>query len=131
MLLTAMVVDQDGPRDDRRRCHTVASLDDGLHVVGRQYFERRALGRTRQGVRILTHVEWTVRALVASVLADGLSNGQDVGFGERAPQRRTSVSAGPEADHLVGITEVRTALEILPFEPGHVHQHLLRGGLAC
>jgi len=40
------------------------------------------------------------------------------------------VSAGAEADQLIGVTDVRLALEILSFEPGQVNQHLFRGWLA-
>ena len=54
----------------------------GLHPVGRQDLERRALGRTGQCVRVLAHVERAVRALAAPVVADRLGDGQDVGLGE-------------------------------------------------
>ena len=45
-------------------------------------------------------------------------------------QRRAAVSAGAEADQLVGVTQVGATLEILPFEPGQIHQHVFRCGLA-
>ena len=61
----AAVVDEDGARDDRRRRDAVVALDDRLDAVGRQHFERRALGRRRQGVRVLAHEERAVDALAA------------------------------------------------------------------
>ena len=45
-------------------------------------------------------------------------------------QRRAAVSAGAEADQLVGVAHVGPTLEILAFEPGQVNQHLFRGRLA-
>ena len=37
MLLTIPVINENGSRDDWRWCEAVVSLDDRLHVVGRQY----------------------------------------------------------------------------------------------
>ncbi len=82
MLGARAVIDQDGARDDRGRCESVVSLDDRLHVVGRQDFERGALGRPGDRMGVLAHVERAVGALVAAVVADGLGDGQNVGFGE-------------------------------------------------
>ena len=56
----------------------------GLDAVGRQHFERRALRRAGQRVRVLAHVERAVDALAAAVVADRLGDGQDVRLGERA-----------------------------------------------
>src|SRR4051794_5712591 len=39
--------------------------------------------------------------------------------------------AGSEADHLVGIAQVRPALKILALKPGQIDQHLLWGWPAC
>ena len=69
-------------------------------------------------------------AWVATVVADRLSDRQDVGFGEGAAQRRAAVSAGAEADELVGVSYVGPALVILALEPGGVDEYLLRGGLS-
>ena len=122
----AAVAYEDPPRDDRRRRHAIVPLDDGLHPVGRQHLERRALGGPGDAVRVLAHVERAVDALAAAVVADGLGDGQDVGLGERAAQRRASMPAGAEAHELIGIANVRLAFVILPLEPGEVDQHLLR-----
>ena len=130
VLLAAAVVDEDGSRDDRRRRHAVVALDDGLDPVGRQDLKRGALGRRGQRVRVLAHVERAVRALATPVVADGLGDGQDVGLGERAVQRRATMAAGAEADQLVRVTQVGATLEILPFKPGQVNQHLFRSRLA-
>ena len=130
VLLAAAVVDEDGPRDDRRRRDAVVALDDRLDAVGGQHFQRGALGRAGQRVRVLAHVERAVDALASPVVADRLGDGQDVGLGERAAQRRAAVPAGAEADQLVGVAHVGLALVILAFEPGHVDEHLFRGRLA-
>ena len=61
-----------------------------------QHLERRALRRRGQRVCVLAHVERTVGAMAAPVVADGLSDGQDVRLGERAAKRRTPVPAGAE-----------------------------------
>ena len=87
VLLAATVVNENSPRDDRRRRHSVVALDDGLHVVGRQHLERGALGGPGDRVGVLTHVERAVGALAPPVVADGLGDGQDMGLGERAMQR--------------------------------------------
>ena len=126
----ATVVNEDRPRDDRRGRHAIIALDDGVHVVGRQDFERRPLGRTGQRVRILAHVERTIGALAAPVVADGLGDGQDVRLGERAAQRRAPVPAGAEADTLLWASHVRLVLVVLRFEPGQVDQHLPGSRLA-
>ena len=128
--LSVAVVDENGPRDDGSRRHAVAVLNDGLDAVGRQHLQRGALGRSGQRVRVLAHVERAIGALGSPVVADGLSDGQDVRLGEGAVERRAPVSAGAKADKLIGITQVGQALEILSFEPGHVDQQLL-SGLAC
>ena len=86
-LVAAAVVDQNRVRDDRRRRHAVVALDDGLDAVGREHFERGALGRTGQRVRVLAQAERAVDFLAAAVIADGLGDGQDMGLGERAVQR--------------------------------------------
>ena len=67
---------------------------------------------------------------LATVVADGLGHGEDVGLRERAEQRRAAVPAGAEADALCRIVEVRLAGEVLALEPGQVDQDLLRGGFA-
>ena len=48
----AAVVYENPPRDDRRRRHAIVPLDDGLHPVGRQHLERRALGGPGDAVRV-------------------------------------------------------------------------------
>src|SRR6187401_3098156 len=126
----AAVVDEDGPRNHRRRRRVVASLNDRLDVVGRQDLERGALSRTRQRVCVFAHVERAVSAVGTPVVADGLSNRHDVRFGERAAERRAPVPAGPEADHLVDVVEIWLALEVLALQTRHIDQHL-RWGLTA
>ena len=89
-----------------------------------------ALGRTREGVRVLAHEERPVRALAPTVVADGLGDGQDVGFVEGAVQRGAAVPAGAEADPMARVPGVGLAVVVLLLQLGRVHQHVLGGGLA-
>ena len=127
----AAVVDEDGPRDDGRWRDAIVALDDRLNPVSRQHLDGGALGWPGQGVRVLSHVERAVDPLGAAVVADGLGDGQDMGLGERAAKRGAPVPAGAEADQLVRVAQVGLAVVVLPFQPAHVHQHLLRSRLAC
>src|SRR5262249_18216892 len=88
-------------------------------------------GRAGEGVRVLAHVERAVDAVSPAVFADGLRNGQDVGLGEGALQRRAAVAAGAEGDALVRIGVIGAALVVLALELGRVDPQLFRGRLAC
>jgi hypothetical protein len=55
-IMAAAVVDQDCPRDNRCRRKPVVLLDDSLDAVSGQNFERCALGRPGQRMRVLAHV---------------------------------------------------------------------------
>ena len=83
MLGARAVVDEDRARDHWGRCESVVSLDDGLHPVRRQDFESRALGRPGNGMVSLAHIERAIGVLGAPVVADGLGDGKNMGFGER------------------------------------------------
>src|SRR5262249_16947184 len=63
VFLAATVVDEDGPRDDRRRRDAGVALDDRLDPVRRQHFEGGPLSRLGERVRVLSHVERAVDAL--------------------------------------------------------------------
>ena len=130
VLLPAAVVDENGARDDGGGGHAVVALDDRMDFVARQDLQRRALGRRGKGVRVLAHVQRAVRAFDAPVIADGLGNGEYVGLGKAAVQRRTAVSTGAEADQLVGVAHVRPTLVILSLESGQIDQECFGSGLA-
>ena len=85
--IAAAVVDEDGPRDDGRRRHTVVTLHDGLDSIRGQHFDRGVLGRSGSGVRILSYIERTVDPFTAAIVADGLRDRQDVSLGERRTER--------------------------------------------
>src|SRR5580704_1456835 len=106
MIFAVAVVDEDGARDDRRGSYFVVFLDDGFHAVRGQHLERGALRGSGQRVRVFAHIEWAICGLSATVVADGLGNGEDVCFSEGAVEWRTSLSTSPEDDHLIGISEV-------------------------
>jgi hypothetical protein len=40
-----------------------------------------------------------------------------VGFGERAIKRGPAMAADTEADHLVGVVDIRLSLEEIPLKP--------------
>ncbi len=86
-LASLAIVDKDCPRHDRRRSHAVVLLDDGVHIIAGEDFERRALGGPGKRVRIPPHEQRAIGALQAPEVADGLGNGQNMGFGERPAQR--------------------------------------------
>src|SRR5215472_8484660 len=84
VILAITVVREDRSRDDGRRRDAVVALDDRLHVVGRQHFERCALRRSGYRVRVLTHIERAIRTLTTPVLTDRLCDSDNMSFGERA-----------------------------------------------
>ena len=127
MRRASAVVNEDGPRDDGRRRHTVVTLDDGLYPVGGQDLECGALRWCGEGVRVFPQVQRAIGALAAAVVADGLGNGQDVGLVKRSVQRRAAVPAGTEADPLSRVIHIGLARVILLFESGQVHQDVLWG----
>src|SRR5208282_2426046 len=96
--IAAAVVNENGSRDHRGRSHTVALLNDRLHVVRRQYLEGCALCGPGDGVGVFSHVEWAVRSLLSPVFADRLGDGQNVRFVKCAVQGRATVSTGAKAD---------------------------------
>ncbi len=55
LLAATVIVYQDGAGNDRRGGHPVIALDDGLHSVGRQHFQRRALSGVAEGMRVFAH----------------------------------------------------------------------------
>jgi len=79
---------------------------------------------------VLAHVERAGGALGAPVVADGLGDGENVGFGERSAKWRAAMPAGAKADQLSGIVEIGLALVIFAFEPGWIDQHFLWRRLA-
>ena len=130
MLRATAVVHEDRPGDDRGRRHAVVALDDGVDAVGGEDLQRRALGRCRHRMGVLSHVEGAVDAPAAAEVADGLGDRRDVGLGERAGEGGASMAAGPEADELRRVGRVRCPLVVLAHEAARVHQHLRRGRLA-
>ena len=130
MLGSPAVVDKNCARDDRRRSDAVVLLDDGVHAIGGEDLESRALCRSGKPVRVLTHEQRAIDALHAPEVADGLGDGENMRFGERAAQRRATMPAGPEADPLLGIVEIGPPFEIFPFEASQIDQQLFRRRLA-
>jgi hypothetical protein len=56
----------------------------------------------------------------AAIVADGLRDREDMGFGERPMERRSAMPAGAEAYQLARIIEIGPTLEKFAFEPGRI-----------
>ena len=128
-LFAAAVVTEDGVGDDRGRSEAVVTLDHRLDAVGRQYLERRALGRGRHGVGVLAHEKGTIGSLAASVLTDRLGDGQNVRLGECVLLGRPAMAAGAEMNQLLWVACIRPARVIFVQKPVDVNQQLSRGRL--
>src|SRR5437879_318782 len=115
-LLAAAVMHNNGARNNRRRGHAIVALDDGLDEVGREHLKSGSLRRAGESVSILAQMEWAVGALHAAEVADRLGDRQNMGFRERATQRRASVAARAEGNPFVAVGEVGLTLIVLPFE---------------
>src|ERR1700739_4182792 len=124
MLLAISIIRKNRAGDDRRRSDAIRLLNFCFYIVGCQNFQGSVLGRIGHRVRVLSHVEWAVRANALPGIADRLRNGKNVPARERAMQWRPSVSTGSETHHLIGIAKIGTALKIFALELGHVDQHL-------
>src|SRR5262249_25167511 len=103
ILFTIPVINENCSRDNRRRSEAVISLDDSFNTICREHFQSGALGWPGHGVRILAHKEGAVVSLAAPVITNGLSDGQNMGFGERSLKRRAPMSARSEADELIPV----------------------------
>ena len=68
--------------------------------------------------------------LIAAVIADGLRDGEDMRFGERAAQRRAAMPAGAEGDELRRIAHVGLALVVFTHQRGDVDEHIPRSGFS-
>src|SRR4029077_761407 len=121
MLLATAVMHKNSMGNNRRRRHAVVALDECLYFISRQYFQCGTLRRTGQPVSILAHIERAVDPPAPPAVADGLRNGQNMGFRERGAQRRAAVPAGSETDQLIRISNVGPALVIFPFESGRIY----------
>ena len=78
-------------------------------------------------MRVFAHLQRTVNALLSAVLTNGLGNGQNVRFGERAVQRGTAMTAGAKTDQLGGVPQIRPALVVVAIEPRQIHKQFLWG----
>ena len=79
------------------------SRGDGIGGISREHFERDAFSGPGKRMGVLAHEQRSGDPLVASVIADGLCNGEDVRFGERSVQACTAMAAGAEADELIRV----------------------------
>ncbi len=126
----ATVAHDHGAGHDRCRRESVLALDDRLDTVRCQHLERRVLRHRGQRMRVLAHVERTVDGVRAAVVADRLGDGEDVGRGEAAVERRAAMSARAELHTLARIRGIRPAAQEFALELGDVDQRLRRRRLA-
>ena len=79
---------------------------------------------------VLAQIERTVNTLAAPIVANGLGDGENVGFRERAVEGGAAVTAGAEADELVRVREVGLTVVIVALELVEVDQQLGGRGLS-
>ena len=125
------IIDEDGVRDDRRRCHAVVALEDRLDAFRGKDLERRPLRRSGQGMRVLAEVEGAIDPLGAAVVADRPGDRQDVRLGERIVERRAPVPTGAERDALARIARIGPIPIISLLQRGDVDQYTRRSQLTC
>ena len=87
VFLAAAVINQDRARDDWGRSYAVVLLDDVSTLFAANTSSAVRCAGLGQRVRVLSHVERAVGAMRSPVVADRLSDGQNVRFGESAVQR--------------------------------------------
>ena len=62
----------------------VVLREHDIHAVGRQHFERAGTSRHRQRVRVDAEEQRAIDALLLAVIANGLTDGQNMPFVEAA-----------------------------------------------
>src|SRR6185437_1904465 len=72
MLLAAPVIHKDRARDDGCRRYAIIFLNNGLYVIAGQHFQRSALCRRGDRMRVLPHVKRAICLLLSPVVTDGL-----------------------------------------------------------
>ena len=87
VFLATSVLNQNGMRNGGRRSNTVVALDYCFDIVGGQNFKRGALCWRRQRMCVLAHIEPAIDSPAATIVANGLSDGQDVRLGEGSVER--------------------------------------------
>ena len=80
-LATAIVV-ENRVRDYRGRSVTIVSIDHHVDAIRCQHLQSAGKSGLRERVGVLTHIERTVCSLGSPVVADGLSDGQNMSLVE-------------------------------------------------
>jgi hypothetical protein len=80
-LATAIVV-ENRVRDYRGRSITIVSIDHHVDAIRCQHLQSAGKSGLRERVGVLTHIERTVCSLGSPVVADGLSDGQNMSLVE-------------------------------------------------
>src|SRR6516225_2882297 len=80
---------------------------------------------------VLAHEQRSRSALISSVFADGLCDGQDMGLGKGRIRTSTSMTARTETDELICVSHIGFAFVKRGFYPAHVDEKVFRGWLTC
>ena len=87
-------------RNSRRRRVRARQIQHHLNAIRGQHLQRAGAGGGRQRMGVDAHEQWPVDALGLAVITEGLRDGQDMPFVERAVERRTPVAGGAKRDTL-------------------------------
>ena len=98
----AAIVAEDRVRHDGRRSESVAIVDHHFHIVRGENLERGRERRFRQRVRVDSHEQRTIDAVLLSIETDRLRDGEDVLLVERGLERCSAVTRRSERDALRG-----------------------------
>jgi hypothetical protein len=107
--VVASIVGENCVRDDGCR-RVVGRIDQDIDGVCGENLERGFKRWLRRGVRVLADEQRAVRACLAPVVTDRLSNRHDVRLVERTRERGAAMTAGAERDPLRAVADVGRAI---------------------
>ncbi len=118
----AAIGHDDRVRDGRRRGEPVAAVDPDVDAARDEDLERGPRRGLAQGVGVAADEQGAVVAAQLAVAADRLGRREDVGFVERATERRAAMAGGPERDPLGRVRRIGLDLVVRPEQGGDVDQ---------
>ena len=124
------IVREDGVREHRGGRVAVSVVDHDGHAVGREHLERAGERRLREGVGVDAEKQGSVDSPLATMGADRLGDGQDVGLVEGAIERGAAMARRPERHALFAHGGVRTARVIRRHQSRDIGEHRGECGLS-